>query len=274
MRDVTDQDQLKLLFKENERCRYDFEKSPLVRDRDIKTLMDTFGRKDKARWSFAQRSLMKWTQERRVFTQSFVDKGKFAFNKFFIHRGHLQGNILDIGGGWGLFRQWWNPSGSDFFLIHDPGVERFLRGPHTTHLNGYQKALNTLAIFVEGFGESLPYFDNMFDTVLISAVLDHCINPQQIIAEAYRCVRTGGSVIIIQAVFQSTTIGYIYEKISIIANALRSIQQIQHTHSFTTANIKLMIEQAGFSKVKVSPIPTLRNTFAFEAWKNQPQASV
>jgi ubiquinone/menaquinone biosynthesis C-methylase UbiE len=151
------------------------------------------------RWASLQSKFMRWTTDEDVFSQENVSRGKSLYDRYFAERGPTRGSVLDIGGGWGLYREWWEPNrATDVYVVHDPGVERFLRGPHQSHHRIYGKAFGRPMTFVEGFGEDLPYNAGAFDTCLIASAIDHCIDPTRVLTETFRCLKPGGRLLVLQ----------------------------------------------------------------------------
>ena len=239
-------------------------------------------KEDISRWAKAQDSFLRRTKDKKVFTKQNIESGKIAYAAFFKKREHLRGNILDIGGGWGLFRQWWDSGESDVFIVHDPGVERFLDGPHRLHHHLYQTAFSLPMTFVEGFGEELPYKNDTFDKCIIAAVLDHCIYPQKVCAEAYRVLRPGGTILVISAWHSAQLDSHLLHTLKRLSKHLRhpkhllstlynlTFHRYEHIHRFSPKDIPLFLEQVGFSKICTSTVPTTpvtQNVRAFEAIK-------
>lgn len=50
--------------------------------------------------------------------------------------------------------------------------------------------------FVQGVGECIPFKNEHYDCVLFASTIDHMIDPQLAIKEAYRVLKTGGSLVI------------------------------------------------------------------------------
>lgn len=48
--------------------------------------------------------------------------------------------------------------------------------------------------FLQGIGEYLPFPDETFDHILYASSLDHIINPKRSLAEAKRCLKSGGRI--------------------------------------------------------------------------------
>ena len=131
-----DRDSIKYLFKESELKNFDFSQAPIFIKSRVKNILTEkkISKKHKIKhWLKAQRSFICWTKDKSIFSKGYVESGKKNNDIFFKARGYLKGNILDIGGGWGLFRQWWQPGEKDVFVVHDPGSERFLNGPYKIH---------------------------------------------------------------------------------------------------------------------------------------------
>ncbi|MBN1995836.1 MAG: class I SAM-dependent methyltransferase [Anaerolineae bacterium] len=235
-------------------------------------------------WAKAQRAFLRWTKDKKIFTEEYLQNGKKMYDLFFSEKGLLQGNVLDIGGGWGLFRQWWSPRETDVFIVHDPGLERFLRGPHPLHHVYYERAFNLPMTFVEGFGEDLPYNNETFDTCLVAAALDHCLDPEQVLAEMYRCLKKDGAILVIQHCHSAQP-----ERRSPrpplpkrVLKHLRYPQRLPrmiykflfyrkdpHLHHFLLADITSMLEKVGYSEIRVDVVPTTESVYAFQAKKKK-----
>lgn len=275
---MKNQEDTRRLFKEDKQVYYDFSLGPsLIRARNRAALgARIFGEQNMSRWMKSQQLFLDWTRDRRVFTRQYVQDNKAAYDGFFRKRGGLRGKILDIGGGWGLFRQWWEARESDLFVVHDPGVERFLRGPHKVHRYFYERAFSLPMIFVEGFGEDLPYRDGIFDICLCAASLDHCVDPQRVIDEGYRCTKQGGFMIVIQSCSSEPN-----ERLPLWKNTrkhspsdlLRILYgrifhpETGHLRQFAATDVKLLLRRAGFPNISVDAVSTLGKVYAFEAQK-------
>ena len=185
-------------FKHDEIVSYDFSESPrLIRLKTDPIYYGVASKNDVSRWKKAQHSFINWTKDKKVFSDEYVRKIWGVFGHFFDQRGNLRGNVLDIGGGWGLYREWWECSGDNVFIVHDPGIERYLYGPHANHRKVYEKAFRLPMTFVEGFGERLPYGDFLFDAVLIVSTLDHCLDPRKVLSEAYRVLKPHAEILVV-----------------------------------------------------------------------------
>jgi ubiquinone/menaquinone biosynthesis C-methylase UbiE len=134
--------------------------------------------------------------------------------------------------------------------------------------------------FVEGFGEELPYKNEVFDTCIIAAALDHCIDPGRVLAEAYRCLKTaGGTILVLQSCRTSRSKGHrphilmrLWKLLRDPARLLREIYirlfyQDRHLHHFYPSDITLWLEQAGFLQIQTSNVTGTSSVYAFEAKK-------
>lgn len=151
-------------------------------------------------WAEKQAQFIRWTRDAAMFTEAEVTENHGRYDCWFAAEParRLSGRVLDIGGGWGLFRQWWDAGEAGCFVVHDPGVERFTVSPPDALRKVFAAGLARPAWFVEGFGEDLPYRDASYDTVAIISALDHCADPARVLAEAQRVLRPGGRLFIIQ----------------------------------------------------------------------------
>jgi len=189
----------------------------------------------------------------------------------------LKGDVLDIGGGWGLFREWWQPHRPGVYLVHDPGIERFCNGPSGLHLQLYSRAFSRPMTFVEGFGEILPYKNNIFDTCLVAATLDHCVDPSRVIKEAVRCLKVGGNLLIIQSFYDNDKDEIRtkpYDRSKFLNQPRRLIRVIykrlfhadHHLHRFKSEDMSNLLSKTGYSYT-INTIPDIKNVYALELLK-------
>lgn len=194
----------------------------------------------------------------------------------------LPGAVLDIGGGWGQYRQWWQPGADGCYVVHDPGVEIFTSDSPATIQRFFGEGLAKPCLFVEGFGEHLPYRDGVYDIVLIKAALDHCADPAQVLAESLRVLRPGGLLLVIQ-IFEDGPRQEKPVRTSFAARLWRVISDPQrlrrairarlfhrdepHMHHFTKGELRRMVEVAGFRDCTETEVSELLSLFAIEARK-------
>ncbi len=199
-----------------------------------------------------------------------------AYDRFFRERGLLRGSVLDIGGSSGLYRQWSERGASDVFVVQDPAVGSPRMGTHELMRRHYPRAFTLPVTFVEGFGEELPYRDGVFDTCLIVAALDHCADPARVLAEASRCLKPGGELLLLQGCrlpVLSERVGYsvrlVYREPVRLLRKLRkrlSANPGKHMHRFDVAGVASLLEAAAFHGVEARG-PIKKRVFAFQATK-------
>ncbi len=183
-------------FRRSELPRYDFTRAPaLIRLRD-----ERLGGVDEElwrRWEDGQREFLDWTREIAAVKREYVLESIARLEEIFAYRGLLEGSVLDVGGGWGLFRRWWRSDGNPIFIVHDPALERFLTGPAPMYRELYGDVLERPMTFVAGFGEELPYRNGVFDEFVCAAALDHALDPRRVLTEGLRCLKPDGNALVI-----------------------------------------------------------------------------
>ncbi len=214
-------------------------------------------------WREKQAAFIKWTRDPVMFNEADVTQNKALYRRYFEDvRGLLAGRVLDIGGGWGLFRKYWRAEGDACFTVHDPGAERFTVPPPETLQRHYGDGLAKPAWFVEGFGEQLPYQDASYDLVMIASALDHCAEPARVLAEARRVLRPGGGLLLIQGFDHEpgeprpAGRSFLERLGRLLADPRRLHRAIRqrlfhrgepHMHHFTRDSLRRLVEANGFS---------------------------
>lgn len=214
-------------------------------------------------WRGKQEAFIKWTRDPVMFNEADVAQNTALYRRYFEEtRGLLAGRVLDIGGGWGLFRKFWRAEGDACFTVHDPGAERFTVSPPETLQRHFSDGLARPAWFVEGFGEQLPYQDASYDLVMVASALDHCADPARVLAEARRVLRPGGTLLLIQGFDheegqpQPQGRSFLERLGRLLADPRRLHRAIRqrlfhrgepHMHHFTRASLRAMVEAAGFA---------------------------
>ncbi len=278
---VRNKEDIKKLFKKENQTDFDFSQSPdfIRRKNEDGDGARLFEGDDLSRWARIQRGMMHMAKVKSIYSKEYVEKGMSMYDSFFKEKGVLRGDVLDIGGGWGLFRQWWEAGSSNVYIVHDPGIERFLRGAHKMHQSYYQRAFSLPMTFVEGFGETLPYRDDVFDTCIIAAALDHCISAEKVLCEACRCLQSaGGTILILQKCYVAgcTAQPSIWRRLSKhLSNPKRLLAKIHHQlfytgshlHHFSPDDVVMLLERAGFTDVRASELRATNDVYAIEAKK-------
>src|SRR5690606_11337533 len=189
----------------------------------------------------------------------------------------------DLGGGWGLLREWWRAGPSDVYVVYDPGGDSYEAGPHPIHRETHALGLARPCTFVEGSGESLPYADARFDSVVIASALDHVIDPERVLQEASRCWRPGGRLLMVQHVEDLATLlpGY-HTPAKRLQRILRDPRRIlgfvrsriserlegdAHIHHFTTASLRGLAEKRKLEAIRFDLVDANTRTAAMECRK-------
>lgn len=108
------------------------------------------------------------------------------------HVGELRGRkLLEVGSGYGMLL---------VVSRRDYGVESFGIEPDSDGFaSSFQTSKKILkyygiedGIVLNASGDSIPYNDNSFDVVYSTNVLEHCVNPELVIKESVRVLKSGG----------------------------------------------------------------------------------
>lgn len=234
------------------------------------------------KWEDKQKLLMRWTSDSVNFDDDVVAAHRDELGRFFATRGALQGRVVDVGGGWGLFREFWQGGGNSYFVVHDPGAERFMAQPPSAVRNYFAAGLAKPGWFVEGFGEDLPYRDSSFDLALIAAALDHCADPAKVFRECHRVLAPGGRLLVLQS-FDEKEGGPPQSRpplasrlMSVLTSPRRLRRSINHrlrhrgdphVHHFSVNGLKQLFVDCGFSEVHVTMVNASTGEMAFEGLK-------
>ena len=230
-----------------------------------------------ARWERIQCGFLARARRTEHYPASRLERSRAAYSKYFDRTGGLRGSVLDIGGGWGLYRQWWEPDEGQVYVVHDPGVERYLQGAHDTHHQVFARAFELSMTFVEGVGESLPYRNAAFDTCVVASALDHCADPSVVLREAHRCLRPAGRMLLLQGCHgdESPRRGLppLRRFLRMLAHPLQLATKIRsrlldppmHMHHFSIEGVKAILDAAGFAQIEDSVV--IDDLHMFEAQK-------
>ena len=233
-------------------------------------------------WTNKQGQLMRWTRDEAMFKEVEVAYAHNMYEKYFATRGLLTGSVIDVGGGWGLFRNWWRTDTGTCFVVHDPGAERFMTNPPEVLQRLFRDGLARPVWFVEGYGEDLPYRDGVYDLAMIASALDHCADPPLVMQECSRVLKEGGRLLIIQG-FEpeqgaarriGTDLGSRLKRV--LSNPQRLHRAIKqrifhrgdpHIHHFTHSGLVDLIERSGFADVTETVLDAMHGVSVFEAVK-------
>jgi ubiquinone/menaquinone biosynthesis C-methylase UbiE len=108
----------------------------------------------------------------------------------------VKGNILDVGGFQGRFRQFLKDKKDINYISADPYYQSFLDVENQSNLLKAYTCLSIPCNFVCCSAEMLPFKSNTFDWVNSKSVLDHIENPVLAFKEAYRVLKPGGKFLL------------------------------------------------------------------------------
>jgi len=127
-----------------------------------------------------------WTEEN---SRSIIPLYEESFSNFF----PIKGSALEIGCGNGVVRhflnrdvEYWGTDSDKDWILH----------PLYSYTRDIFPCLNEPFPFIQGVGEYLPFKDESFDNVIITATLDHVNSPSQVFEESYRVLKDEGQMLL------------------------------------------------------------------------------
>ncbi len=154
-------------------------------------MKNTFGYQD---WVTGQNQYESWvaalSSEGASTSESYseeISRDRATYEHF-----HLAGDVLDVGGGFGLLREFLE---NHVRLISiDPFIEATSKVPPAIRL-AYSRLDNKLN-FIGGLAEFLPFQTESFDWVHMRSMLDHVQVPDLAMKEAHRVLKSGGLILV------------------------------------------------------------------------------
>lgn len=105
--------------------------------------------------------------------------------------------------------------------------------------------------------QKLPYRSSFFDTVFMGDVIEHLFSPRFVLKEAKRVLKHGGNIIISTPNYGFFLYRWHYFKTGALPNTeghRGEIWDSGHIRQFNAGNMGELLQQAGFSVVKVSGV--------------------
>lgn len=114
---------------------------------------------------------------------------------------HINGRVLDIGGGQGTTRHFLGAERVSLYVSVDPFINIFQDIERQPNLLKAYPCLAKPCNFLACQAENLPFVANTFDWVHMRSVLDHFQDPYLALKEAYRVLKLGGVLLIGSTVY-------------------------------------------------------------------------
>lgn len=132
----------------------------------------------------------------------------------------LSGKVLDVGAGESPWREWLSPSAT-YYGIDIGNAEDFGMSPNVNEITYYD-------------GRTIPFSNAYFDGAICIEVLEHVEQPELLLNEIARCMKTGSTLLM-----------------TVPWSARR--HHVPHDyHRFTRERISSMLESTGFTEVEIS----------------------
>lgn len=151
--------------------------------------------------------------------------------------GCAWGDVLEIGGGTGANLPYFPEDASLTFIEPDPHMIRRLR----RHI----RRRNKNASIVRQVGETLPFADGSFDTVVTTLVLCMVRDPDEVVREVRRVLRPGGAFFFYEHVVSPRRRGRWWQ------DKLNPVWKCVTTGCNLNRDLTASIQAAGFSYVEL-----------------------
>jgi ubiquinone/menaquinone biosynthesis C-methylase UbiE len=150
---------------------------------------------DQKKWLEGQEEYVEWNSHNYLTQDREALENEKKLNAAMYTDINFEGkNILDVGGNAGLFREF--ASLYKNFVIIDPYENALTDAQKSKNLKSVYPFLDEYVDFVIGHAENLPFRSNVFDVVHMRSVIDHFLNPELALHEAYRVMKHSGVLII------------------------------------------------------------------------------
>jgi 2-polyprenyl-3-methyl-5-hydroxy-6-metoxy-1,4-benzoquinol methylase len=175
---------------------------------------------------------------------------EWPFPRFFGRGSELfEGrDVLDLGCGWGGRPIRWLEVGANSVLGVDVSEWQISRARAFAEEKGQYGAR-----FEVGTGEAIPSDDDSFDLVVMNDVMEHVINPEQVVAECHRVLRSGGRLATVFPPYYDIFGG---SHLHGYATSVPGLNLMFSTRTLKAATLRLFAEQRVDHRPFLRDIPT------------------
>jgi len=149
--------------------------------------------KEKNSWQNWRKRLGLFKERMKGWTEEDSRRSIPVYEELFHRFCPIKGLTLEIGCGNGIVRHFLNKD-VEYWGI-DPDRNWILH-PYHSFTEDIFPCLKEPFPFIQGVGEYLPFKDNSFDNIIITATLDHVNSPSQVFEESYRILKDGGQILL------------------------------------------------------------------------------
>ncbi|MEH2436127.1 MAG: methyltransferase domain-containing protein [Nostoc sp.] len=168
-------------------------KFPQLADDWLNLMPDQLLENEATKWEERLLEMEDWYKHLMTNSTSAINCFAADYTPFVPFLAGLSGNILDVGGGIGVPRNYLNSNNN--YIVIDPSIE-WLRIDWSSLLDRFPY-LESKPNFVRGIGECLPFPSESFDAVLSFWSLNHASDPKLVMSEVARVLRPGGRVLLV-----------------------------------------------------------------------------
>ena len=151
--------------------------------------------------------------------------------------GYAWGDVLEIGGGTGANLRYYPDDAKLTFIEPDAHMIR--------RLSRHVRSQDRDAAIVQQIGESLPFSDASFDSVVTTLVLCMVSDPDEVVREVRRVLRPGGAFLFYEHVVSPRSRGRWWQ------DRLNPLWKFATTGCNLNRDLNASIEGAGFSDIEV-----------------------
>ncbi len=127
-------------------------------------------------------------------------------------------------------------------VMYFPYGKRFAIDPLAEfYVQHFERSRNKAVIYFTAMGEAIPFAQDVFDLVICTNVLDHVVNPQSLLHEVRRTLKSGGIFFLSVDVYPKET--YL-ERVA--REASGEVVDPCHPHTFTNEILRNLVVETGF----------------------------